>query len=116
VAFISTRTHGLLDFAVPVGLMLAPKLLGFDDDEKASRVPRMMAVTHVAYSLFTDYEKGLVRKLPMRGHLALDAGSAMLLAASPWLLGFAGRVSAPHVAAGLMELGIAAATEREPRD
>jgi len=115
MALISTRTHGVLDFVVPAGLMLAPKLFGFEDDEKASRVPRMMALSHVAYSLFTDYEKGLVRKLPMRGHLALDAGSAVLLAASPWLLGFAGRVAAPHVAAGLMELAVAASTEREPR-
>ena len=116
MARISTRTHGLLDFIVPAGLVLVPKLLGFADNEKASRVPRMMAASHVAYSLFTDYERGLVRKLPMKGHLALDAGSALFLAASPWLLGFAGRVAAPHLAAGLMELGIAATTEREPRD
>ena len=113
--FISTRTHGVLDFAVPVALMLAPKLFGFEDNKKAAAVPRMMAATHVAYSLFTDYETGLVRKLPMKGHLALDAGSALLLAASPWLLGFAGAVSTPHVAAGLMELGIAATTETEPK-
>ena len=114
--FISTRTHGILDFIVPMGLLLAPKLFGFEDNEKASRIPRMMAVSHVAYSLFTDYERGLVRKLPMKGHLALDAGSAVFLAASPWLLGFSGRVTTPHVAAGLMELGIAASTETEPKE
>jgi hypothetical protein len=76
---------------------------------------RVVAASHVAYSLITDYEKGIVRKLPMKAHLALDAGSAILLAASPWLLGFAGRVSAPHLAAGLLELGVAASTETEPR-
>ncbi|MDQ4142168.1 MAG: hypothetical protein M3198_00230 [Actinomycetota bacterium] len=113
--FISTRTHGLLDFAVPAALMMAPKLFGFEDNEKAARVPRMMAATHVAYSLFTDYERGLVRKLPMKGHLAIDAGSAVLLAASPWLLGFASSVTAPHVVSGLMELGIAMTTETEPK-
>lgn len=113
---ISTKTHGLLDFVVPAGLMLAPKLLGFEDNKKARQVPRMMAATHLMYSAFTDYEKGLVRKLPMKGHLALDAGSALLLAASPWLLGFSRRVAAPHVAAGLMELAIAGSTEREPRE
>ena len=114
--FISTRTHGILDFVVPAGLMLAPKLLGFQDDGKASRIFRMMAAGHVAYSLFTDYERGLVRKLPMRGHLALDAASAVFLAASPWLLGFSGRVAAPHLAAGLAELGVAMSTETEPGD
>jgi len=106
----------MLDLAVPAALMLAPKLLGFEDNKKAAAVPRMMALGHVAYSMFTDYEKGLVRKLPMKGHLALDAGSAVLLAASPWLMGFSGRIAAPHVAAGLMELAIAGSTERAPRD
>lgn len=113
--FIPTRTHGILDFVVPAGLMLAPKLLGFRDDKKASSLFRGMALGHVAYSLFTDYEKGVVRKLPMKGHLALDAGSALFLAASPWLLGFSGSVAAPHVVAGLSELGIAMTTETEPR-
>ncbi len=114
--FIPTRVHGILDFVVPAGLMLAPKLLGFDEDKKAASLFRATALTHLAYSLFTDYEKGLVRKLPMKGHLALDAGSAIFLAASPWLLGFSGSVAAPHVAAGLSELGLALSTETEPRD
>ncbi len=112
---ISTRTHGVLDLVVPAALMLAPKLFGFEDNKKAAAVPRAMAATHLAYSAFTDYERGLVRTLPMRAHLTLDAVSAVFLAASPWLLGFAERIVAPHVAVGLMELGVAASTEREPR-
>jgi hypothetical protein len=112
---ISTRTHGVLDLVLPAALLLAPKLFGFEDDKKASLVPRAIAATAFVYSMFTDYEVGLVRKLPMKTHLALDAGSGMFLAASPWLMGFAARVTAPHVAAGLTELGIAASTERNPR-
>lgn len=112
---IPTRTHGILDFVVPAGLMLAPKLLGFEGNKRAAALFRGTALGHLAYSLFTDYEKGLVRKLPMKGHLALDAGSAVFLAASPWLLGFSGSVAAPHVVAGLSELGIALTTETEPR-
>lgn len=113
--FIPTRVHGILDFVVPAGLMLAPKLLGFDESKKAAGLFRATALTHLAYSLVTDYEKGLVRKLPMKGHLALDAGSALFLAASPWVLGFSSNVAAPHVVAGLSELGIALTTETEPR-
>lgn len=112
---ISTSTHGILDVVVPMGLMLAPKMFGFSDNKRASQVPRMMAASHLMYSAFTDYEKGLVRRIPMRGHLALDAASAVFLAASPWILGFKGRIIAPHVAAGLMELSVAMATEKEPR-
>lgn len=113
---ISTKTHGALDLVVPMGLMVAPKIFGFSENKAASRVPRMMAAGHLMYSAFTDYERGLVRKLPMRGHLALDVASAVFLAASPWLLGFKGRVVAPHLAAGLLEFMVAASTEREPRN
>ncbi|MDQ4125897.1 MAG: hypothetical protein M3134_09890 [Actinomycetota bacterium] len=113
---IPTRVHGILDFVVPAGLMLAPKLLRFDDDKRASALFRGAALGQVAYSLFTDYERGVVRKLPMKAHLALDAGSAAFLAASPWLLGFSGSIAAPHLVAGLSELGIALTTETEPRD
>lgn len=113
--FIPTRVHGILDFVVPAGLMLAPKLLGFEENKRATALFRGSALGQVAYSLFTDYERGVVRKLPMKGHLALDAGSALFLAASPWLLGFSGSVAAPHLVAGLSELGVALTTETEPR-
>jgi hypothetical protein len=41
----------------------------------------------IAYSLFIDYELGVVRTIPMTAHLGLDAGSGVILAASPWIFG-----------------------------
>lgn len=52
----------------------------------------------------------------MPAHLALDAGSGVLLLASPWLLGFAEFVLWPHVLIGLMEIGAALTTRKVPAD
>lgn len=56
----------------------------------------------------------MVRLLPMPAHLLLDALSGVLLAASPWLFGFADRVRAPHLLAGLFEIAAAVTTRTTP--
>lgn len=50
----------------------------------------------------------------MRTHPGLDLASGVLLAASPWLFGFAGDVWAPHLIFGLLEIGAALMTKRSP--
>jgi hypothetical protein len=68
----------------------------------------------VAYSLLTDYEFGVVRVIPMPAHLAIDATSGALVAASPWLFGFAERgprYRLSHVLIGLSEV-LAALTSK----
>ena len=51
---------------------------------RRKRHSRLTAVSGaIAYSLFTDYELGLVRTIPMGAQLRLDAASGILLAASP---------------------------------
>jgi hypothetical protein len=66
-------------------------------------------------SAMTAYEAGLVRTIPMTGHLAADAALGLLLAASPWLFGFANVVFLPHLILGLGEFGAALTTETKPR-
>jgi hypothetical protein len=53
----------------------------------------------------------------MPAHLAMDAASGVLVAASPWLLGFANRGQRywlPHVLVGAMEVLAATSTKTEP--
>jgi hypothetical protein len=50
----------------------------------------------------------------MRMHLLLDIASGMLLAASPWLFGFADRVFLPHLVVGLFEIVAGLATRTTP--
>jgi hypothetical protein len=114
--FIPTRVHGMVDYAMGVLLIVAPWLLGFAAWGAETWVPAILGVAVIGYSMFTDYELGLLRTIPMPTHLALDAGSGVLLAASPWLFGFAGLVYLPHLILGLAEIGAALTTHTTPAD
>lgn len=111
---IPTRIHGMLDYLVGALLIVAPWVLGFADGTAAQWVPVILGVGAVVYSIFTDYELGLVRAIPMPVHLSLDFLSGVLLAASPWLFGFADRIYLPHLIVGLFEIVAAAMTQRSP--
>jgi hypothetical protein len=112
--FIPTRLHGALDYGVGALLILLPYLLGFADGTAAQYVPQALGAAAIAYAVLTDYELGLVRVIPMPLHLWLDAGSGVLLAASPWLFGFADRIWLPHLALGLFEIGASLLTRTQP--
>ena len=67
---IPTLAHGVLDSVKGRRSTTAPGLLGL-------------------YGALKDYEVGMLKVIPARVHLALDAASGVLLASSPWLFGFA---------------------------
>ena len=112
--FISTRTHGVIDYLMGALLVVAPYLLGFADGTAAQWVPQAVGAALVGASLLTDYELGVVRVIPMPVHLGLDVAAGLLLAVSPWLFGFAGRVWVPHVILGLAEIGAGLMTRTVP--
>jgi hypothetical protein len=47
-------------------------------------------------------------------HLVLDAAAGALLAASPWLFGFAHQVRGPHLAFGLFSVVASLITRTRP--
>jgi hypothetical protein len=112
--FIPTQVHAVLDYLTGGVLVCAPRLFGITDEPVAARVLEVAGGGATAYSMITDYELGLVKVLPMRTHLMLDAGSGALMAASPWLFGFARRGSRywlPHVLFGATEILAALSTK-----
>jgi len=112
--FIPTSAHGILDYLVGLALLAAPWLFGFSDNETARWVTMAFGAAAILYSLLTDYEMGVIRAIPMPVHLALDAMSGILLAASPWLFGFSEEVWIPHVIVGVFEIIAALSTETIP--
>lgn len=112
--FISTKTHGILDYVLGALLIVAPWLLGFNQGGAETWVPVMLGAGVILYSLFTRYELGVVKVIPMSGHLTLDFIGGALLAASPWLFGFSQIVSTPHLVLGLLEMGAALTTSTQP--
>ncbi|GAB3321447.1 SPW repeat protein [Larkinella ripae] len=111
---LSTKVHGILDYITGVFLIVSPWVFGFDDQGMAQWIPIFLGVSAILYSLFTDYELGLVRRLPMRLHLTLDVVSGIVLATSPWLFNFADYVYLPHVILGIFEIGAGLITRRTP--
>lgn len=115
--YISTRTHGTLDYVVGSLLVILPWLLGFARGGPETWVPVLLGLGTIAYSSVTDYERGFYRILSMRTHLALDAVAGFLLLISPWVFGFAAFVWIPHVLVAIVELLVTAMTrgpERRP--
>ena len=110
---IPTQAHAVLDYVTGGALIAAPRLLGLKDST-AGRVLSLAGTTATASSMLTNYELGLVKVIPMRAHLPLDAAIGALVAASPWLFGFAKegtRHWLPHVIVGATEILAAATTK-----
>ncbi len=107
---IPTRVHGMIDYGFGILLIIAPFLLGFATGGAEQWVPTILAIAIIGMSLMTDYELSLARVIPMPMHLGVDVLGGILLAASPWLFGFSGRIYLPHLILGLVEIGTALMT------
>jgi len=112
---MSTKTHGLVDYIVGGGITLLPQLLRCG--KPAARVLEGAGIGAAVYSMLTNYERGLVKVLPMEAHLALDAMSgAALIGAAAMLKDERPDVRLTIAAVGAFELAAAAMTSTETRD
>ena len=112
--FLPTRVHGVIDYLWGVALIATPWVFGFADGGRAQWTAIVFGLGAILYSLVTDYELGAVRVVPMPLHLVLDGAAGALLAASPWLFGFAHQVRWPHVAFGLFSIVASLITRTRP--
>ena len=107
---LSTKTHGMIDYAAGPLLLALPRLLHWN--RSATRLLTGVAAASTAYSLLTRYELGVFKVLPMPAHLSLDGMSGALLAVAPFLLPEEeGSVTAGLVGVGLFEIMAALSTE-----
>ena len=99
-----------------MGLLLiaAPWLFDFAEGGAETWIPVVLGVAMIGLALMTDYEMGVARTISMRTHLMIDLVSGIFLAVSPWLFGFADYVYEPHLILGILEIGAALTTRRDP--
>jgi hypothetical protein len=111
---VDATLHGVVDYNAGAFLLTAfPKLAGIEGTRSARQIRRAGAI-HAGYSALTDYPLGVVRVIPFRAHLAIDAVGALALAATPFVTGqfLKGRSQwVPHVALCLFELASLAVTD-----
>ena len=120
IRFVPTAVHGVLDYVGAIGLIASPFIFGFAGMGGTPVIlPIVLGVGLIAYSLATDYERGIpaLRVIPMRVHLAFDFVASAFLAAAPFLFGYSVdglNVWLPQVAAGLSVILLVLVSKTEP--
>jgi hypothetical protein len=104
---IDATLHGATDYTVGTLLTTVfPKLAGIEGTPSARQI-RTAGAVHAGYSTLTDYPLGIVKVLPYKAHLAIDAVGALALAATPFVTGqytLGRRQWLPHLGLCLFEL------------
>jgi hypothetical protein len=116
IRFIPTSVHGAIDHVVGPALVLAPTLLRLGRTSPEGITAEAVGGAAAIYSNLTDYELSMKDVVPMKIHLALDAVGGAALAIVPQLTGARQRGKKhwlPHLAIGVMEIGLAAMTQTE---
>jgi len=108
---ISPSVHGTLDYVLAAILILAPFLLGFDDDT-ATTVSVVAGIAELIVAATTDWSKGIVKLLPPAVHGMIDSVFVVALIIAPFLFGFSDDDTAMvfFVVLGLGGVALVAAT------
>jgi len=111
---IDSTLHGATDYSVAALLVTAfPKVVGVEGTRSSPHI-RTAGPVHAGNSTLTDYPLGILKAIPFKFHLALDAVGALALAATPFVTGQykKGRSQwLPHVGLAVFELGSLAMTD-----
>jgi len=111
---VDSTLHGATDYTAGTLLMTAvPRLAGVSGTPAARQI-RAAGAIHAGYSTLTDYPLGIVKAIPYKAHLAIDAAGALALAATPFVTGQFKRGRSqwvPHVALAVFELAALAMSD-----
>lgn len=99
--FISTKIHGILDYLIGLLLVSGPWLFNYNYGGAETWISVAIGILIILYSALTDYELGIIRLIPMKARIIMDAMVGFFLAISPWLFGFSQIVYIPHVVIGM---------------
>jgi hypothetical protein len=111
---IDQTLHGVIDYSAAAFLFTAvPRMAGISGT-RSERQIRTSAAVHAGYSMLTDYPLGVIKAIPFKGHLMIDAVGALALAATPFVTGQwkkGPREWVPHVALAVNEFTSLALTD-----
>jgi hypothetical protein len=84
---ITPTAHGVADYVSAATFAAAPSM--FQMPPAAATLSRALGASYASLSAATAYPLGVAKLVPFPAHLTMDALMAPVLAASPWLFGFA---------------------------
>jgi hypothetical protein len=97
---MDSRTHGVLDYLTVGFLLMLPRALRWN--KPITTTFTAAALGTLGYSLLTRYELGIIRKIPFRTHLVLDALNGAFFCMAPLLF----RKHHPTVQAAMVGIGL----------
>ncbi len=100
---ISRKMHGAADYTYAALAAVLPELAGFEDEEKAKLLCRIISGGTLAYTLFTRAEWGLFKLIPFKAHLATDFTAGIFTIGASWIFKFASNQKARNA---FLALGI----------
>ena len=77
---ISTSAYAQIDYLAGIIFIAWPWIFGFNESVAATWTVIVVGATVLTISMFTDYEGGMVRGIPMRVHLTSDVFLGAFLA------------------------------------
>jgi hypothetical protein len=97
---ISRKVHGIADYLWAVAVLVFPWLFDFTGSLTALLLFLIAGLAVLAMALYTNYELGAVKSIPMAFHLDMDMTTGFILLTSPWVFGFYSDVFWPHIIFG----------------
>ena len=113
---ISRQMHGVADYLYAPLTFAAPKVAGFEDEDKAVTICQVVGAGLMASTLLTKAEWGVCKVLPFKAHLALDVAVSLFSLAAPWLFGFAKNAKARNTFIAMGTVGAIVTSLTEPKE
>ena len=112
---ISRKMHGGADYVYAALTAILPEAAGFEEEEKAKLLSRIISGGTLAYTLFTRAEWGLFKLIPFKTHLRTDFTAGIFTLAAPWIFKFSKNKKARNafLAIGLTSVIASLLTEPE---
>jgi hypothetical protein len=93
--FIDNKLHGVLDYVTVIAFALIPTVFGLTGIP--AYLSYVLAVVHFLMTVFTRFEFGIVKALPLKFHKLVETAVGPILVVIPWILGFSDDVTARFV-------------------
>jgi hypothetical protein len=110
---VSPTLHGIIDYLADPLLLAAGPLFGFGG--MPAETTSTLAGIVLVVAAFTAYPPGLVKMIPMKAHLVIDAVLGIGLIASPYVLHFSGDARACYFFVGFGVLVLLLTLLTDPR-
>jgi hypothetical protein len=110
MAKLPSEAHGVIDYLTASTLIALPRIFGLRG--KLASMLTAVGLGTITYSLLTRYELGVLKVLPFKTHLKLDAMNGALMTTAPLLFRDEyPRISSLLVGIGVFEMAVTALSE-----